>query len=779
MSDMVNQGGNRKGENMKLQRWFALFFVLLVAPMAWAASSVITTNGTTCTPATNCLVVNLPQDKGGATLVLSGTWTGTIQFEATGDGGVTWVAVNVMPLNATTAVTSATANGTWQVNTAGFTGLRMRSSATMSGSATATITSSAASARSGGGGGGGGTIAPGTTNTVVKYTSSTAAGNGSMTDNGTAPVASPNGLGTGLTGGLTQDMPNAASVGTAANLMACQTAGAYTVQSCATNATDGSVGVAVAGVGTAPGTTGNVSLCYGGKCSVKFDNQTTAGHNAVHSTSALGQLHDVGSVTPTSGVENFLIDSANAGAGTAATIKMLTPDTLSLQTLTKITATAPLTATASGTSTNISSSGVTNSFLANDSGSTTNYTAHTVGNGLSLSGGVLSATGAVSAGQGVFLYFQDINAGTYPCTGIPLTNQTAFEGDCAITFPDTTISEVTDTITNTPGTPVPYEMYMTTALGRTVLDGGTWETNIWQYVGVVGGGRVNILTAAFYDLVPSTFYQCTFTTSGSGTTRTVAFQNAGSCSTPYVAGDYSATLTADSWFITSTGIFPLASAPSGSGTSTTFTITTLSTYTNQTTATFTKAKNLFQIAGPTITNTSPVQLYSTAIAEPQFTLIGGTADSLGIQMFATQTGGGATTTSFTHNGTLHYSNVQTPLAVLHNSLAGLQGCSGGNCYHNAFVGTGTIALGTSSVASGACNTASGSPLSLTGVATTDVVTASPNVDPSGVTGYAPSATGGLFVYVWPSSNAVNAKVCNNTSAAIVPGAMTLNVRVVR
>src|SRR5271157_3392560 len=124
-----------------------ILLALVMGTEAWAASSIITTNGASCTPATNCLVVSLPQDEGGATLTLSGTWTGTISFEATGDGGVTWVAVNVLPLNSTSAVTSATANGTWQVNASGFTGLRMRGSAAMSGSAVATITPSAASAR--------------------------------------------------------------------------------------------------------------------------------------------------------------------------------------------------------------------------------------------------------------------------------------------------------------------------------------------------------------------------------------------------------------------------------------------------------------------------------------------------------------------------------------------------------------------------------------------------------------------------------------------------------
>lgn len=137
---------------MKRLSMLLLLVALWATSQAWAASGKITTNGTDCSVATRCLVVSLPQDKGGATLTLSGTWTGTIQFEASGDGGASWASVNVMPLNATIAVTSSTSNGVWQVNMAGFTNIRMRSSASMTGTAMATITPSAASARSGGGG---------------------------------------------------------------------------------------------------------------------------------------------------------------------------------------------------------------------------------------------------------------------------------------------------------------------------------------------------------------------------------------------------------------------------------------------------------------------------------------------------------------------------------------------------------------------------------------------------------------------------------------------------
>jgi hypothetical protein len=55
----------------------------------------------------------------------------------------------------------------------------------------------------------------------------------------------------------------------------------------------------------------------------------------------------------------------------------------------------------------------------------------------------------------------------------------------------------------------------------------------------------------------------------------------------------------------------------------------------------------------------------------------------------------------------------------------------------------------------------------------------PNADITGVTGYVPSTAGGLAIYVWPTTNTINVKVCNPTAGSITPGAVTLNWRVVR
>jgi hypothetical protein len=93
------------------------------------------------------------------------------------------------------------------------------------------------------------------------------------------------------------------------------------------------------------------------------------------------------------------------------------------------------------------------------------------------------------------------------------------------------------------------------------------------------------------------------------------------------------------------------------------------------------------------------------------------------------------------------------------------------------IASGVAALGTSVIASANC--ASAVAVVATGVTTTDVVTVSFNSDPTAVTGYVPLVTGMLTIIPYPLANTVNFKVCNNTSASITPGAITLNWRVVR
>jgi hypothetical protein len=62
----------------------------------------------------------------------------------------------------------------------------------------------------------------------------------------------------------------------------------------------------------------------------------------------------------------------------------------------------------------------------------------------------------------------------------------------------------------------------------------------------------------------------------------------------------------------------------------------------------------------------------------------------------------------------------------------------------------------------------------------DVISATPNTDPTAISGYGPSSSGSLYIQAYPTLNNVNFKVCNNTSSSITPAsALTLNWRVSR
>lgn len=96
-----------------------------------ATRKTLTTNGDAA------IFVSPPTDSLGG-LQLSGTWTGTVQFEASVDNGATWIALGGWPIASgvlsSPIVTSATANGVWQFPMAGFTHFRVRCSAAMTGS---------------------------------------------------------------------------------------------------------------------------------------------------------------------------------------------------------------------------------------------------------------------------------------------------------------------------------------------------------------------------------------------------------------------------------------------------------------------------------------------------------------------------------------------------------------------------------------------------------------------------------------------------------------------
>lgn len=124
-------------------------FLFLCASLAWSQSATtgaINSSGSTCpinTQASNCVVLQLPAFSSTVGVSILGTYSATLQFEVSADFGASWVNATAIPQPVAAGVTSATSTGTWQVNVAGMSHIRIRGSAYTSG--TANISLAAAS----------------------------------------------------------------------------------------------------------------------------------------------------------------------------------------------------------------------------------------------------------------------------------------------------------------------------------------------------------------------------------------------------------------------------------------------------------------------------------------------------------------------------------------------------------------------------------------------------------------------------------------------------------
>ena len=287
-----------------------LLLMATLGASAWAASANLTTNGSSCPVATNttALVLGLA-DKGGATLTVAGTWTGTISFYGTGSGGMVWTALSATPLGSSTAVTTTTGNGTWQVNASGFTNICMLSSASMTGTANVTITPGSPSAKSNGGGGGGGNANYTGTQNVLAKGSGTAHTlvDSSITDDGTHAASGANGLDTGDAGLSNANQIGNDNPGTALNELACLSSGGL-LTVCPTSTAQGVMGVCVNNCGN----TGIPNLCTTA-CPVKTHNNTTVGDWLIPSATTAGSVDDTGTSSLTAASpasQSFVADTA-------------------------------------------------------------------------------------------------------------------------------------------------------------------------------------------------------------------------------------------------------------------------------------------------------------------------------------------------------------------------------------------------------------------------------------------------------------------------------------
>lgn len=94
-------------------------------------------SGTATTTDDACMLGGL-MTHGSISIQLSGTWTGTVTFEAT-TNLTDWVALNLLPSNSTTPASTATGNGAWGDVLHGWSAVRARFSTASSGIVTITI----------------------------------------------------------------------------------------------------------------------------------------------------------------------------------------------------------------------------------------------------------------------------------------------------------------------------------------------------------------------------------------------------------------------------------------------------------------------------------------------------------------------------------------------------------------------------------------------------------------------------------------------------------------
>ena len=283
-----------------------------------------------------------------------------------------------------------------------------------------------------------------------------------------------------------------------------------------------------------------------------------------------------------------------------------------------------------------------------------------------------------SAGTGVLFY-----------NATPSISPVSANNDLPIlTLPSIPVTTAEQTISGTAAV-VTAGVFVTTAfsafasapLNRTIIDAGVWDFTTWINVNSNANSSVTTLTRQVYSTVP--FVVGTVTITGTGTSRTAT----ASSGTPFdvAAIDASAVNTTASYLQTPLGVYQITARTSD----TVVTITTPTGYTNESAVAGTVWKKLFGVTTPEITTTPPnyIQL-NTVITQPSFPITVAT----GIAIIGFVRSDRVRTITITYNGTNRNTHVNSPLANVHNDLAGLQGGVVDEYYHSTaaeYTGTGT------------------------------------------------------------------------------------------
>ncbi len=196
-----------------------------------------------------------------------------------------------------------------------------------------------------------------------------------------------------------------------------------------------------------------------------------------------------------------------------------------------------------------------------------------------------------------------------------------------------------------------------TALGVSSINAGTWTFNMYGYVSSANNVSSLPVTVRTVKAISGSI-----TITGSGTSRTATVTGA----TPFISGHANSDITLCGLIQTPQGVFRI----SGFTSSSVVTITTLSTYVNESTVTYLIHELLFTDATTEVNNLSVGLIQSQSI-QPTFTL--GVTDKLSISIYARTNAAANRTLYFYHGGTQYYSNFVSPLITVHNDIPGTQG----------------------------------------------------------------------------------------------------------
>ena len=265
------------------------------------------------------------------------------------------------------------------------------------------------------------------------------------------------------------------------------------------------------------------------------------------------------------------------------------------------------------------------------------------------------SAGSSSAGQGVKYWLTSI-----AITASSVNN--SFEIDSLSQTPYTPSSTLLSTSVN--NNTLPMAAWETNALNRTIFDAGSYDFSVYANINAVGG--TNTFELDFYQVIP--FVSGTVTITGSGTSRTAT----ASTGTPFSGVTASGTNTTSSWLQTPNGLYQITAKTND----TVVTISTPSGFSNENAVAGQVWNQLFKSGSMAVVSTVLTE-FQFSSTQPSFNVT--VASKLGIITFATSDT--TKTLTFSLDGSVQDSHFTTPLVILHDDLAGLQGGTNEEYFH--------------------------------------------------------------------------------------------------